>query len=78
MFSSSQKKDSQINQLENKVSFDPLTLWLIRVACFMIIIIFSGILLGLPILISFGKSQLNYSLMSIKEVLKTLIDTNLI
>ena len=78
MFSSSQKKDSQINQLENKVSFDPLTLWLIRVACFMIIIIFSGILLGIPILISFGKSQLNYSLMSIKEVLKTLIDTNLI
>tara|TARA_B100000900_G_C20600444_1_gene725301 strand:- start:886 stop:1116 length:231 start_codon:yes stop_codon:yes gene_type:complete len=75
MFSSSQKKDSQINQLENKLTFDPLTLWLIRIACFMIIIIFSGILLGLPILISFGKSQLNYSLMSIKEVLKTLIDT---
>ncbi len=75
MFSSSQKKDSQINQLENKLTFDPLTLWLIRIACFMIIIIFIGILLGLPILISFGKSQLNYSLMSIKEVLKTLIDT---
>ena len=75
MFSSSQKKDSQINQLENKFIFDPFTLWLIRIACFMIIIIFSGILLGLPILISFGKSQLNYSLMSIKEVLKTLIDT---
>tara|TARA_Y100000589_G_scaffold332293_1_gene391275 strand:- start:9248 stop:9478 length:231 start_codon:yes stop_codon:yes gene_type:complete len=75
MFSSSQKKDSQINQLENKLTFDPFTLWLIRLACLMIIIIFSGILLGLPILISFGKSQLNYSLMSIKEVLKTLIDT---
>tara|TARA_Y100001978_G_scaffold143878_1_gene128933 strand:+ start:224 stop:463 length:240 start_codon:yes stop_codon:yes gene_type:complete len=75
MFSSNQSKESEINKLDNIKIIDPLTKWLIRVACIFIILFFSGIILGIPILISFGKSQLDNSLLSFKEVIKTLIET---
>ena len=75
MFSSNQSKESEINKLDNIKIIDPLTKWLIRVACMFIIIFFSGLILGIPIIISFGKSQLDNSLLSFKEVIKTLIET---
>ena len=78
MFSSNQSKESKITNLDNIKIFDPLTKWLIRIACIFIILFFSGIILGIPIIISFGKSQLDNSLLSFKEVLKTFIETFLI
>ena len=75
MFSSTQSKESEITNLDNIKIIDPITKWLIRVACLLIILFFSGIILGIPIIISFGKSQLDNSLLSLKEVLKTFIET---
>ena len=75
MFSSTQSKKSEITNLDNVKIIDPFTKWLIRIACIIIILFFSGIILGIPILISFGKYQLDNSLLSFKEVLKTIIET---
>jgi len=75
MFSSNQSKDSEITNLDNIKIIDPFTKWLIRVACIFIILFFSGIILGIPIVISFIKSQLDNSLLSFKEILKTLLET---
>ena len=75
MFSSNQSKGNEITNLDNIKVIDPLTKWLIRIACIFIIIFFTGIILGIPIIISFGKSQLDNSLFSFKEVLKTFIET---
>ena len=75
MFSSNQSKESEITNLDNVKIIDPLTKWLIRLACIFIILFFSGIILGVPIIISFGKSQLDNYLFSFKEVLKTFIET---
>ena len=74
MFSSNQSKESEIINLEKIKIIDPFTKWLIRIACIFIIIFFSGIIVGIPILISFGKSQLNNSFLTFKEVLKTFIE----
>ena len=75
MFSSNQSKESEIINLEKIKIIDPFTKWLIRIACIFIIIFFSGISVGIPILISFGKSQLDNSFITFKEVLKTFIET---
>ena len=75
MFSSNQSKESEIINLDNIKIIDPFTKWLIRIACIFIILFFSGIILGIPIIISFGKSQLDSSLLTLKEVLKTFIET---
>ena len=75
MFSSNQSKESEINNLDNIKIIDPFTKWLIRIACIFIILFFSGVFLGIPFIISFGKSQLDNSLISFKEVLKTIIET---
>ncbi len=74
MFSSNQTKESEIINLDSIKIIDPFTKWLIRIACIFIILFFSGIILGLPIIISFGKSQLDNSLFSFKEFLKTFIE----
>ena len=74
MFSSNQSKVSEIKNLDDIKIIDPLTKWLIRIACIFIIIFFSGIIVGIPILISFGKSQLDNSFLTFKEVLKTFIE----
>ena len=74
MFSSNKSKEPIIDNSPNQKIIDAYTLWLIRIACLLIIIFFSGILLGIPILISFGKSQLNNSLLNLKEAIKTLLD----
>ena len=75
MFSSNQSKESEITDLNNIKIIDPFTKWLIRIACISIILFFSGITLGIPIIISFGKSQLDNSILSFKEVLETFIET---
>ena len=75
MFSSNQSKESEITDLNNIKIIDPFTKWLIRIACIFIILFFSGLFLGIPIIISFGKSQLDNSLLSFKEVLRTLMET---
>ena len=75
MFSSNQSKESEIINLDNIKIIDPFTKWLIRIACIFIILFFSGIILGIPIIISFGKSQLDNSILSFKEVLRTFIET---
>ena len=75
MFSSNQSKESEIINLEKIKIIDPFTKWLIRIACIFIIIFFSGLIVGIPILISFGKSQLDNSFLTFKEVLKTFIET---
>ena len=74
MFSSNQSKESEIINLEKIKIIDPFTKWLIRIACIFIIIFFSGIIIGIPILISFGKSQLDNSFLTFKEVIKTFIE----
>ena len=75
MFSSTQSKESEITNLDKIKIIDPFTKWLIRIACILVILFFSGIILGIPIIISFGKSQLDNSLLSFKEILKTIIET---
>ena len=75
MFSSNQSKESEITDLNNIKIIDPFTKWLIRIACIFIILFFTGIFLGIPFIISFGKSQLDNSLLSFKEVLRTLMET---
>ena len=75
MFSSNQSKESEITDLNNVKIIDPFTKWLIRIACIFLILFFTGIFLGIPIIISFGKSQLDNSLLSFKEVLRTLMET---
>ena len=75
MFSSNQSKESELNNFDNIKIIYPFTKWLIRIACLFIILFFSGIILGIPIIISFGKSQLDSSLLTFKEVLKTFIET---
>ena len=75
MFSSKQSNESEINKLDNIKIIDPFTKWLIRIACIFIILFFSGIALGIPIIISVGKSLSENYLLSFKEVLKTFIET---
>ena len=77
MFTSNTKDNSETNTALESINLDPLTLWLIRIACVLIIIIFSGLLLGIPILISLVKSQVDISLLNLKDYLKTFIELNL-
>ena len=75
MFSSNKKNELDLNQNSSqKFILDKLTLWLLRLACILIIIFFSGILLGVPILLSLIKTQyLNFSL-GLKDSIKSLLD----
>ena len=78
MFASNQakKSDFELNN-NNKQIIDPLTIWLIRIVCIIIIFVFSGLLLGIPLAISFFDSLLNETVLSAKEVLKNLIEISL-
>ena len=76
MFASNQTKQTEIKQQNNKM-IDPLTVWLIRIACLLIIFVFSGLLLVLPLAISFGQSFLNETVLNAKEFLRNLIELSL-
>ena len=77
MFLSNEAKQSDIEVKNNVDIIDPLTIWLIRIACLLIIIFFSGLLLGLPLAISFSQSLLNETVLNVKEVLKNLVELSL-
>ena len=77
MFSSNQLKQSTIQSNRNEITIDPLTLWLIRVSCVLIIVILSGLLLGIPLTIALGKSFFNETVLNTKEILRNLVETSL-
>tara|TARA_Y100001970_G_C14256197_1_gene875585 strand:- start:1243 stop:1482 length:240 start_codon:yes stop_codon:yes gene_type:complete len=75
MFSLNEKKEIDLSKNSSEeLSIDKLTLWLIRLACIFIIIFFSGIILGLPILISLAKSQYTSFSIGIRELLKSTLE----
>ena len=77
MFATNQAKQP-VNELKNNTKIiDPLTIWLIRISCLLIIIVFSGLLLGVPFAISIAQSLLNETLLNAKEVLRNLIEKSL-
>ena len=77
MFATNQDKQTDIELKNNSKIIDPLTTWLIRIACLLIILVFSGLLLGLPIAISIGQSLFNEALLNTKEVLRNIIEKSL-
>ena len=77
MFATNQAKQPVVELKNNTKIIDPLTIWLIRIACLLIIIVFSGILLGVPLAISLGQSLFNDILLNTKEVLRNFIETSL-
>jgi len=77
MFATNQAKQPNVELNNNTKILDPLTIWLIRIASLLIIIIFSGLLLGVPLAISIGQSIFNDTLLNAKEVLRNLIETSL-
>tara|TARA_B100000965_G_scaffold33411_1_gene24693 strand:+ start:236 stop:475 length:240 start_codon:yes stop_codon:yes gene_type:complete len=75
MFSLNEKTKIDVNEnSSNKVVIDKLTLWLIRLACIFIIIFFTGIILGVPILLSLAKTQYTNFAMGIRELLKSSLE----
>ena len=77
MFATNQDKQTEIELKNNSKIIDPLTTWLIRIACLLIILVFSILLLGLPIAISIGQSLFNEALLNTKEVLRNIIEKSL-
>ena len=77
MFASNQTQQQDIKLQNKEKIIDPLTIWLIRIACLLIIIVFSVLLLGLPLAISIGQSLFNDLVLNAKEVLRNLIETSL-
>ena len=77
MFATNQAKQPFKELKNNTKIIDPFTIWLIRIACLMIIIVFSGLLLGVPLAISIVQSLFNDIILNSKEVLRNLIETSL-
>ena len=77
MFATNQAKQPVVEMKNNAKIIDLLTIWLIRIACLLIIIVFSCLLLGVPLAISIGQSLFNDTLLNAKEVLRNLIETSL-
>ena len=77
MFATNQAKQPVVELKNNTKIIDPFTIWLIRIACLLIIIIFSVLLLGVPLAISISHSLFNETLLNAKEVLRNLIETSL-
>ena len=77
MFATNQAKQPVVELKNNTKTIDTFTIWLIRIACLLIIIVFSGLLLGVPLAISIVQSLFNDTLLNAKEVLRNLIETSL-
>ena len=77
MFATNQAKQPVVELKNNTKIIDPLTIWLIRIACLLIIVVFSSILLGVPLAISLGQSLFNDILLNAKEVLRNFFETSL-
>ena len=74
MFNSNNSKELEIKKNINQISIDPLTLWLIRISSIIIIIFFTGIIIGLPLIVILTKSQLQNIILNSKETLKAFIE----
>tara|TARA_Y100001978_G_scaffold190848_1_gene194393 strand:- start:252 stop:488 length:237 start_codon:yes stop_codon:yes gene_type:complete len=74
MFTSKNSNELEIETNLNKNLIDPLTIWLIRISSILIIIFFTGIIIGLPLIIGLTKSQLENIIINSKESLRTLIE----
>ena len=74
MFTSNNSKDLGIETNINQNSIDPPTLWLIRISSILIIIFFTGIIIGIPLIIALTKSQLQNIIINSKESLKALTE----
>ena len=77
MFALNKANQPDIKLQNNEKIIDPLTIWLIRIACLLIIIFFSSFLLGLPLTISFAKSLFNEAVLNAKEVLRNFVEISL-
>tara|TARA_B100000212_G_scaffold330387_1_gene296596 strand:+ start:323 stop:559 length:237 start_codon:yes stop_codon:yes gene_type:complete len=74
MFTSNNSKGKEMETNINQNLIDPLTIWLIRISSILIIIFFTGIFIGLPLIISLTKSELQSIIINSKEVLKAFIE----
>ena len=74
MFNSNNSKELEIKSNINQNSIDTLTLWLIRISSILIIIFFTGIIVGLPLIVILTKSQLQNIILNSKETLKAFIE----
>tara|TARA_Y100000589_G_scaffold112440_1_gene106853 strand:+ start:7958 stop:8194 length:237 start_codon:yes stop_codon:yes gene_type:complete len=66
----SNKEEQPLLDTRQATLIDPLTIWLIRIACIFIISLFFVILLGLPVVISLGKTQIDNLILNSKEFLR--------
>ena len=74
MFTSKNAKGLEIDTNLNKNLIDPLTIWLIRISSILIIIFFTGMIVGLPLIIGLTKSQLQNIFLNSKELLKAFME----
>ena len=74
MFTPNNTEEKEIETNKNQNLIDPLTIWLIRISSILIIIFFTAITIGLPIIIALTKSQLQNIIIDSKESLKALIE----
>ena len=72
MFTPNNANEIEINK--NQHIIDPLTIWLIRISSILIIIFFTGIIIGLPLIIALTKSQLQNIILNSKDALKAFIE----
>tara|TARA_Y100000589_G_scaffold111995_1_gene106446 strand:- start:726 stop:965 length:240 start_codon:yes stop_codon:yes gene_type:complete len=77
MLGSNNREQSTMERYSSQGLLDPLTTWLIRIACISIIILFTAILLGLPILLSLVNSLIDNLLLNSKEFIRAFLETNL-
>ena len=74
MFTPNNTEEKEIETNKNQNLIDPLTIWLIRISSILIIIFFTGIIIGLPLIIALTKSQLQNIILNSKDSLKALIE----
>ena len=74
MFTPNNTEEKGIETNKNQTLIDPLTIWLIRISSILIIIFFTGIIIGLPLIIAITKSQLENIILSSKESLKAFVE----
>ena len=67
-------KELEIETNKNQNLIDPLTKWLIRISSILIIIFFTGIIIGLPLIIALTKSQLQNIILNSKDSLKAFLE----
>ena len=77
MFTPNNTEEKEIETNKNQNLIDPLTIWLIRISSVLIIIFFTGVIIGLPLIIALAKSQLQNIILNSKDSLKAVSYTHL-